>query len=161
MDRSRVFLVVSLVVLLGGGVTFYYLSKPLRKESPAKAINMEKEQEFRNEALVLDSLYNAYAVLVVTNNQSAVASASARLDQQLAGIKKRYAGPSSPPAVLAAKLVRNYEFRILLSQKLMERHLQQAGEVNRLTQRIKELEATNLELKTKNQMVEQALLNLP
>lgn len=161
MNRSQLFLVVSLVLLLGGGILFYYLSKPLRRDNSVKAISLEKEQAFRDEVVVLDSLYKEYANAVTTNNQSALANASARLDQKISGIRKRYAGTTSPPALLASKLVRNYEFRILLTQKLLERRQLQSGEVNRLTLRIKELEAANLDLKTKNQMVEQAILNLP
>ena len=162
MNRSQGFIGVTSVLLVGGGMLFYFLSKPLRYEAGVKAISMEKESEFRAEAGILDSLYRNYVAATTTaGNQSAIAEASARLDKQLSGIKSRYAGTGSPPAVLAAKLVRNYEFRRLLHQKLLGRKNLQADEVNRLSSRIKELEAQNTELKTQNQMVEQALLNLP
>ncbi|MPR36077.1 hypothetical protein [Salmonirosea aquatica] len=162
MNRSQGFIVVTSVLLAGGGLLFYALSKPLRYDAGVKAISMEKESEFRAEVKVLDSLYRNYvSATLAADNQSAIALASAQLDKQLSGIKARYGGTGSPPAVLAAKLVRNYEFRLLLHQKLLGRRHLQADEVNRLSGRVRELEAQNAELKTQNQMVEQALLNLP
>lgn len=162
MNRSQGFIGVTSVLLVGGGLLFYFLSKPMRRDDGVKAISMEKESEFRAEAGVLDSLYREYVRAITTaDNQSAIAEASARLDKQLSGIRSRYTGTGSPPAVLAAKLVRNYEFRLLLHQKLLGRKNLQADEVSRLTGRIKELEAQNTDLKTQNQMVEQALLSLP
>lgn len=162
MNKSQWFFSVTSVLLVGGGLLFYFLSKPLQRDSGVKAISMEKESEFRAEAGVLDSLYREYVAAITTaENQSAIAEASARLDKRLSGIRSRYAGTGSPPAVLAAKLVRNYEFRLLLHQKLLGRRDLQADEVSRLSGRIKEIEALNADLKTQNQMVEQALLNLP
>lgn len=162
MNKSQWFITITVVLLAGGGMLFYFLSKPLQHDNGVKAISIEKENEFRAEAGILDSLYREYvAAALAANNQSAIAEASARLDKRLSGVKSRYAGTGSPPAILAAKLVRNYEFRMLLNKKLIDRRNLQADEVNRLSGRIKEIEALNIDLKTQNQMVEQALLNLP
>ena len=150
---------VSLVLLVAGGILFYFLAKPLRKDETVKSVNTEKESGFRSEVVVLDSLYKNYTAALNASDQSAIAGANALLNKQFAVLKKHYAG-SSPPAVLAAKLIRNYEVRVLLNQKLQERKNLQSDEVVRLRKRMQELEVVNQDLKTRNQMVQQALLSL-
>lgn len=159
MTRSQSFIVTTVALFVLGGTLFFYLTSPLRKDETVKSVNVEKETGFRAEVVVLDSLYKQYVKVLKANDQSAIAGADALLNKQFSVIKKQYAG-SSPPAMLAAKLIRNYEVRVLLNQKLLGRRNLQADEVNRLTQRIKELETINQDLKTQNQMVQQALLTL-
>lgn len=160
MTRSQVYIITSVALLLIIGLLFFYLTKSLRKNETVKSVNAEKESGFRAEVVVLDSLYKSYVNLLAVNNQSAIAGADALLNKQFAVIKKQYGG-SSAPAMLAAKLIRNYEVRVLLNQKLLERKNSQSDEANRLKKRIGELQALNEDLKTQNQMVQQALLNLP
>lgn len=160
MNRSQWFIVSSTAFFIVGGILFFYLTKPLRKDQTIKAVNTEKESGFRSEVVVLDSLYKNYVSVLVTNDQSAIAGADALLNKQFGIIKKQYAG-SSPPAKLAAKLIRNYEVRLLLNQKILDRRNLQAEEVNRLKKMIATLETANQDLKTQNQMVQQALLTLP
>lgn len=160
MNRSQLFIATTAVLLVLGGTLFYHLTKPLRKDDSVKSVNVEKESGFRAEVVVLDSLYNQYVSVLQAKDQSAIAGADALLNKQFSIIKKQYAG-SSPPAMLAAKLIRNYEVRVMLNQKLLGRRNLQADEVARLVQRIKELEIVNQDLKTQNQMVQQALLTLP
>lgn len=160
MNRSQLFIATTAVLFVLGGTLFYHLTKPLRKDDSVKSVNVEKESGFRAEVVVLDSLYNQYVSVLQAKDQSAIAGADALLNKQFSIIKKQYAG-SSPPAMLAAKLIRNYEVRVMLNQKLLGRRNLQADEVARLVQRIKELEIVNQDLKTQNQMVQQALLTLP
>lgn len=160
MTRSQAFIITSFALFLAIGLLFFYLTKSLRKDETIKSVNTEKESGFRAEVVVLDSLYKMYVKELALNNQSAIAGADALLDKQFTIIKKQYAG-SSPPAMLAAKLIRNYEVRVLLKQRLLERKNLQSDEVNRLKKRLDELQAVNEDLKAQNQMVQQALLSLP
>ena len=160
MNRSQAFIVTSTLFFIAGGTLFFYLSKPLRTHDAVKSVNVEKETGFRGDVVVLDSLYKQYVAVLKANDQSAIAGADALLTKQFSILKKQYAG-SSPPGMLAAKLIRNYEVRVLLNQKLVGRRNLQGDEVARLSQRIKELETMNQDLKTQNQMVQQALLTLP
>jgi hypothetical protein len=160
MNRSQLFITVSLTLLITGGWLFFHLSKPLRKDATVKAVNANKEKGFREEVVILDSLYKDYVAVLATNDQSAIAGADALLNSQFSIIKKQYAG-SSAPAILAAKLIRNYEVRVLLNQKVLDRKNMQLDEVNRLKKLVKKLDEENKDLKTQNQMVQQALLSLP
>ena len=159
MDRSQWFITASLAFLIITGLSFYYLTKPFRKDETIKSVNTEKESGFRAEVVILDSLYKAYTKALAIGNQTSIASADAVLNKQFSIMKSQYAG-SSPPAILAAKLIRNYEVRVLLNQKLLERKNLQSDEVNRVKKRIAELQTLNEDLKTQNQMVQQALLSL-
>ena len=159
MNRSQSFITGSLIFLLLGGLTFFYLTKSARRNETVKSVNADKESSFRAEVVVLDCLYKNYVTKLHANDQSATAGADALLNKQFLVLKQHYAG-SSPPAVLAAKLIRNYEVRVLLNQKLMERRNLQSDEVSRLKNSVKTLEAHNQDLKTQNQMVQQALLSL-
>ena len=159
INRSQAFIIFSLALLVAGGILFYFLTKSLRKDETVKSVNTVKESGFRGEVVVLDSLYKNYTVVLNAKDQSAIAEANALLNKQFIVLKKHYAG-SSPPAVLAAKLIRNYEVRVLLNQKLLERKNLQSDEVSRLRKRMQELEVVNQDLKTRNQMVQQALLSL-
>jgi hypothetical protein len=160
MNRSQWFIAGSTAFFVIGGILFFHLTKPFRKDQTVKAVNTEKERGFRSEVIVLDSLYKNYISVLATNDQSAIAGADVILNKQFGNIKKQYAG-TSPPAKLAAKLIRNYEVRVLLNQKLLDRRNLQSEEVGRLKKMIAELEAANQDLKTQNQMVQQALLTLP
>lgn len=158
MSRSQWFIVTTTALFVVGGFLFYHLTKPLRTDETVKAVNADKESGFRAEVVVLDSLYKNYIRVLAANDQSAIAGADALLNNQFSVIKKQYAGSSSP-AILAAKLIRNYEVRVFLNQKLLDRRNLQSGEVARLTKLLTELEVANQDLKTQNQMVQQALLS--
>ena len=160
MNRSQQFIILSLILLFTGGWCVFNWTKYLHKNDTVKAVNAEKEKGFREEVVILDSLYHDYVEVLGSSDQSAIAGADALLQKQCVIIKKQYAG-SSPPAVLAAKLIRNYEVRLLLTHRMLDRKNLQSGEVSRLTKLVKGLEDENKELKTQNQMVQQALLSLP
>ena len=160
MNRSQQFIILSLILLFAGGWSVFNLTKYLRKNETVKAVNADKEKGFRDEVVILDSLYKDYVAVLASSDQSAIAGADVLLNKQFFVIKKQYAG-TSPPAILAAKLIRNYEVRLLLNQRILERKNLQSGEIGRLTNLIKRMEDENEELKTQNQMVQQALLSLP
>ena len=160
MSRSQQFIILSLTLFFTGGWAAFNWTKYLRKNEAVKAVNAEKEKGFREEVVILDSLYHDYVDVLRSNDQSAIAGADALLNKQFLIIKKQYAG-SSPPAILAAKLIRNYEVRLLLTHRMLDRKNVQSAEVSRLTKLVKVLEDENKELKTQNQMVQQALLSLP
>ena len=75
-------------------------------------------------------------------------------------MKKGYAGQTSP-ALLASKLIRNYQVRVLLNKHLLSKRNEQAGEVKRVSTLVSKLEEQNAELKSQNQMIKQVLLGLP
>jgi len=75
-------------------------------------------------------------------------------------MKKEYAGQTSP-ALLASKLIRNYQVRVLLNKHLLSKRNEQANELKRINVLISKLEEQNQELKSQNQMINQVLLGLP
>lgn len=161
MQKSRVFIGTTVILIALLAVSFYLLGRSAKEETTDATINRRKAQKFCREAIRLDSLYKTYAAVSVSLDPVLLAGTKANLKRQLAGMKAEFARTGTPPAQLASKLIRNYEFRLLLVEEIRRKQQLQGEEVNRLTQRIREQETVNQELKTKNQMVEQALLNLP
>ena len=158
MTRSQYFIIPSLILLIIGGVIFFYATKTLRKDQTVKSVNVDKEIGFRAEVVILDSLYREYVKVLNTTDEGAQARAESLLNNEFLVIKKQYSGNSSP-ALLAAKLIRNYEVRVLLTRKLVARKENQSGEISRLKNVIKELEEENQDLKSKNTTIEQLVLS--
>jgi len=158
MTRSQYFIIPSLILLIIGGVIFFYATKALRNDQTVKSVNVDKESGFRAEVIILDSLYKDYVKALNTNDEGAQARAESLLNNEFLVIKKQYLGNSSP-ALLAAKLIRNYEVRVLLTRKLVARKENQSGEISRLKNVIKELEEENQDLKSKNTTIEQLVLS--
>ena len=146
--------------MLVAGLLFYFNAKPLQGRSATRSINLQKESGFRNQAILLDSLYTKYAASLTENNESATAENEAALNKQIALLKQNYSGISAP-ALLASKLIRNYQFRIILKQRLRDKNNKQILEINRIKTVVVELARRNQDFKTKNQMIEQTILSLP
>ena len=160
MNRSRSYILINIALLIFGGVAFFYTTPKFRKSNQAKLISQEKESEFRKEVFLLDSLYKQHVHALESNDQIAIANTQAVLERQFTLMKKDYAGQTSP-AVLASKLIRNYQVRLLLNKHLVSKKHEQAGEVKRIAALIAKLEEQNVELKSQNQMIKQVLLGLP
>ena len=160
MSRSQWYILINLTLLLFGSVAFYYATPKFRKSNQTKLISHEKESEFRKEVIVLDSLYKQHVAALASNDQIAIASSDAVLERQFALMKKEYAGQTSP-ALLASKLIRNYQVRVLLNKHLLSKRNEQAGEIRRVSALVSKLEEQNAELKSQNQMIKQVLLGLP
>ena len=157
MTRSQFFIFPTIILLVLGGMSFFYLTKPLRKDQSVKSVNTDKETGFRAEVVILDSLYKNYIAAQNTNDFSLAAKSEALLDNEFLIIKKQYSGQSSP-ALLAKKLIRNYEVRVLLNKRLVAKRASQSGEISRISNMIKELEEQNQDLKNKNMTIEQMVL---
>ena len=160
MNRSQWYILINLTLLLFGSIAFYYATPKFRKSNQTKLISQDKETEFRKEVVVLDSLYKQHVAALASNDQIAIASSDAVLERQIASMKKEYAGQTSP-ALLASKLIRNYQVRVLLNKHLLSQHNEQANELKRINVLISKLEEQNQELKSQNQMINQVLLGLP
>ena len=160
MNRSKGYILFNLILLIGGSILFFYATPRFRKNQQAKLISQEKEGEFRKEVLVLDSLYKQHIASLSSNDPIAMASTDAVLEQQIASMRKAYTGNTSP-AILASKLIRNYQVRVLLNKHLVKKRNAQSGEVNRMNALITKLQEQNTDLKTQNQMIKQVLLGLP
>jgi len=160
MKRSQGFLWVNFLLIVVSAFSFFYATKSMRNTKNGKALNFEKEAAFRKDAALLDSLYKGYVLTLANSDQSKIAEDEAALTDQISRLKRNYTG-SSAPAMLASKFIRNYQFRILLKQKLLARNNKKIEDAGRIKSMIKELTIRNQELKTQNQMVEQAILNLP
>lgn len=160
MNKSKKFIILNLFLVLAAGLVFYFYTKPLRTHKTNRSINLQKESGFRQQAKLLDSLYKKYAVSLSDNNESAIAENEASVNRQITLLKQNYTG-NSAPALLATKLIRNYQFRIILKQRLRDRNSRQIQEINRIKTVIAELTKRNQDFKTKNQMVEQTILGLP
>lgn len=160
MNRSQWYILINLTLLLFGSIAFYYATPKFRKSNQTKLISQDKETEFRKEVVVLDSLYKQHVAALASNDQIAIASSDAVLERQFASMKKEYAGQTSP-ALLASKLIRNYQVRVLLNKHLLSKRNEQADEVKRINVLIAKLEEQNQELKSQNQMINQVLLGLP
>ncbi|WP_026629658.1 hypothetical protein [Dyadobacter alkalitolerans] len=160
MNRSQRYILINVSLLLLGSIAFYYATPKFRKGNQTKLISQDKETEFRKEVVVLDSLYKQHIAALASNDQIAIASSDAVLERQFASMKKEYAGQTSP-ALLASKLIRNYQVRVLLNKHLLNKRNEQAGEVKRVSTLVSKLEEQNAELKSQNQMIKQVLLGLP
>lgn len=160
MNRSQGYIWINLILLVGGSILFFLATPRFRKNEQAKLISQEKESDFRKEVVVLDSLYKQHIASLSSNDPIAIASTDAVLERQLASMRKAYTGNTSP-AILASKLIRNYQVRVLLNKHLAKRRTAQSGEINRMNALIAKLQEQNTELKTQNQMIKQVLLGLP
>lgn len=160
MNRSQCYILINLALLLFGSIAFYYATPKFRKSNQTKLISQDKESKFRKEVVVLDSLYKQHVAALASNDQIAIASSNAVLERQFALMKKEYAGQTSP-ALLASKLIRNYQVRVLLNKNLLSKRYEQADEVKRISALVSKLEEQNAELKSQNQMIKQVLLGLP
>jgi hypothetical protein len=160
MKRSQSYILINLVLLVAGSFLFFYATPRFRKSEQVKLISQEKESEFRKEVVVLDSLYKQHIATLSSNDPTAIASTDALLERQLASMRKEYTGNTSP-ALLASKLIRNYQVRVLLNKHLMNKRNAQSGEINRVNTLIAKLQEQNTELKSQNQMIKQVLLGLP
>ncbi|MCF0060659.1 hypothetical protein MUK70_15565 [Dyadobacter chenwenxiniae] len=160
MNRSHWYILINTMLFLFGSISFYYATPKFRKSNQTKLISQEKESEFRKEVIVLDSLYKQHVNALISNDQIAIASTDAILEKQFTWMKKEYAGQTSP-ALLASKLIRNYQVRVLLNKHLISKRNEQAGEVKRVSALVAKLEEQNTELKSQNQMIKQVLLGLP
>ncbi|KAA0989267.1 hypothetical protein [Dyadobacter aurulentus] len=160
MNRSQWYILTNLALLLFGTIAFYYTTPKFRKSNHTKLISQEKERNFRKEVIILDSLYKKHVAALSSSDQIAIASSDAVLETQFALIKKEYSG-QTPPALLASKLIRNYQVRVLLNKHILSRRIDQADEIKRVNSLVSKLEEQNAELKSQNQMIRQVLLSLP
>lgn len=154
------FVATALIMMLI--VVICLIRKPAAgKQDNPKTVNLEKESFFRKDVDTADSLYRLVEALAGEQSQtSRLPEAEAEFSRQLAYLKKQYGG-STAPAVLASKLIRNYEARLfLLKQRGQKQHVSREEQA-RLQTLVSQLEAENQDLKTQNQMIQQALLNLP
>lgn len=160
MNRSQIFILINLFLLITGGTTFYLATGKFRVNDQVKLVNIDKESKFRQEVTVLDSLYRQYVYAMKAGDPMLLASSNAQYQRQIALIQEEYTGTAAP-AVLSSKLIRNYQVRVILNEHSQKRKEILAGEVNKLKSVIAKLEEQRVELKSKNDMIKQALLALP
>lgn len=156
---KNVWIKILAIIPLALIVIGFWLFSPKPEKQQLKSVNTEKESRFREEVMVLDSLFRGYTNALTKGTPTSKAEAAALYDRQLMLIKQQYTGRSAP-AILASKLIRNYEVRLLLHQKKLEKLSLSANEAELLTKRLNELKLINNDLQNQKQMLQQALLTV-
>lgn len=159
MDRSKWFLIVNMVVVgMIALLSFYFRAAPNSQHIDSG--NLLSQKNFLKDAFILDSLFNNYKIVAVGNEEAALVEPELRLKDHL---NKMMNNCDKQPLVneIACKLIHNYSLRIQLIGLSAHMKNQSSNQIHLLKKQITELEKSNEQIRLQNQMVQQAILNLP
>jgi hypothetical protein len=160
MNRSIWFLMINTLVLGVVIISFFYYSRADPSKQQISPENSISQKHFLKESMVLDSLFKNYKISVAGDDEATLIDSELRLKNQLNDMKVN-CNHGLLMNDIACKLITNYESRIQLVVTSSQLKDQSSDQTQILKKRIAEIQKSNEHFRLQNQMIQQAILNLP
>ncbi len=159
MNRSKWFLMANTLGFVAVLILFYY-SRTAQAVQQASSVSAVSQKDFVKESALLDSLFKNYKIASAGNDKAALVESKLRLKNHLSKMSEN-CDQKSLSHNISCKLINNYGLRIQLIVAVGQARNESSNKTHILKTHIAELEKSNEQIRIQNQMVEQAILNLP